>query len=66
VQAARDGEGSITGSVIGGGNLDAATSHLLSAFVSKQYPNPHDIRADVGPLAAAEAGLEKGADALVA
>jgi uncharacterized protein DUF3313 len=67
VQAARDGEGSMTGSVIYAVEIfDAATSRLLGAFVSKQYPNPYDIKASVGPLAAAEAGIDKGADALVA
>ncbi len=67
VQAARDGEGAMTGSVIYAVEiLDAATSRLLSAFVSKQYPNAYNIKASVGTLAAAEAGLDKGADALVA
>ena len=65
VQAARDGEGSMTGSVIYAVEVfDAANSRLLTAFVSKQYPNPYNIKASVGPLAAAEAGLEKGAEAL--
>jgi hypothetical protein len=67
VQAARDGEGTMTGSVIYTVEMfDAATSRLLGAFVSKQYPNAYNIKASVGPLAAAEAGLDKGADALVA
>jgi hypothetical protein len=67
VQAARDGEGSMTGSVIYAVEIfDAATSRLLSAFVSKQYPSPTNIKATVGPLAAAEAGIDKGADALIA
>ena len=67
VQAARDGEGTMTGSVIYTVEIfDAATSRLLGAFVSKQYPNAYNIKASVGPLAAAEAGLDKGADALVA
>jgi hypothetical protein len=29
-------------------------------------PSPYDIKASVGPLAAAEAGIDKGADALMA
>jgi hypothetical protein len=67
VQAARDGEGTMTGSVIYAVEIfDAATSNLLSAFVSKQYPSPLNIKASVGPLTAAEAGLDKGADALLA
>jgi CRP-like cAMP-binding protein len=67
VQAARDGEGSMTGSVIYAVEIfDAATSRLLGAFVSKQYPSPLNVKASVGSLAAAEAGLDKGADTLVA
>ena len=67
VQAVRDGEGSMTGSVIYAVEIfDAATSRLLSAFVTKQYPNPYNIKASVEPLAAAEAGIDKGADTLIA
>jgi hypothetical protein len=67
VQAARDGEGSLTGSVIYAVEIfDATTSRLLGAFVSKQYPNPYNIKASVGALAAAEAGIDKGADSLMA
>jgi hypothetical protein len=67
VQTARDGEGSMTGSVIYAVEIfDASTSRLLSAFVSKQYPKPYDIKASVGRLAAAEEGIDKGADALLA
>lgn len=67
VQAARDGEGTMTGSVIYGVEIfDAATSRLLSAYVTKQYPGAYDIKASVGALAAANAGLDKGADALMA
>jgi hypothetical protein len=67
VQAARDGEGSMTGSVVYAVEIfDAATSRLLNAFVAKQYPNPYDIKASVEPLAAAQVGIDKGADALIA
>jgi hypothetical protein len=67
VQAARDGEGTLTGSVIYGVEIfDAQTSRLLSAYVTKQYPGAYDIKATAGSLAAATAGLDKGADALVA
>ena len=67
VQTARDGEGSLTGSVIYAVEIfDAATSRLLGAFVTKQYPSPYNIKASVGPLAAAEDGIDKGADALIA
>jgi Protein of unknown function (DUF3313) len=66
VQTARDGEGSMTGSVIYVVEIfDAPSGRLLSAFVSKQYPTPYDIPASVGALAAAQAGIDKGADALV-
>jgi uncharacterized protein DUF3313 len=67
VQTARDGEGSMSGSVIYAVEIfDAASSRLLGAFVSKQYPSPYDIKASVGALAAAEAGIDKGANALMA
>ena len=67
VQTARDGEGSLTGSVIYAVEIfDAANSRLLSAFVTKQYPNPYDVKASVGRLTAAEAGIDKGAEALMA
>jgi hypothetical protein len=67
VQAARDGEGTLTGSVIYGVEIfDGQTSRLLSAYVTKQYPGAYDIKATAGSLAAATAGLDKGADALLA
>ena len=67
VQAARDGEGTMTGSVIYGVEIfDAPTARLLSAYVTKQYPAAYDIKATAGALAAATAGLDKGADALMA
>jgi hypothetical protein len=67
VQAARDGEGTMTGSVIYAVEMfDSATARLLGAYVSKQYPNAYDIKASVGDLAAATAGIDKGADALLA
>lgn len=66
VQAARDGEGSMTGSVIYAVEIfDAANARLLGAFVTKQFPSPYDIKASVRPLAAAEAGIDKGADTLL-
>ncbi|MDN4984394.1 DUF3313 domain-containing protein [Bradyrhizobium arachidis] len=67
VQAARGGEGMLTGSVIYGVEIfDASTARLLSAYVTKQYPGAYDIEASVGALAAAYAGVDKGADALMA
>ncbi len=67
VQAVRGGEGTLTGSVIYAAEIyDASTNRLLSAFVTKQYPNPLNIGASMGSLAAAKVGIEKGGDALVA
>jgi hypothetical protein len=67
VQEVRDGEGSLTGSVVYAVEIfDAASSRLLGAFVSKQYPSPYNIKASVAPLAAAEAGIDKGAESLLA
>ncbi|MGX4774403.1 DUF3313 domain-containing protein [Bradyrhizobium guangdongense] len=67
VQAARDGEGMLTGSVIYSVEIfDASTTRLLSAYVTRQYPGAYDIKASVGALAAANAGIDKGADALMA
>jgi hypothetical protein len=67
VQTMRDGEGSMTGSVIYTVEIfDATNSRLLGAFVSKQFPTPYDIKASIGALAAAQAGIDKGAEALLA
>ena len=67
VQAARDGEGMMTGSVIYGVEIfDAPSSRLIGAYVTKQYPNAYDIKASVGALTAATAGIDKGADAFLA
>lgn len=67
VQAVRDGEGALGGSVIYAVEIyDAPTNRLLSAFITKQYPGPLNIAASIGSLAAAKTGIEKGADALVA
>lgn len=67
VQSVRGGEGMMTGSVIYAVEIhDASTGRLLSAFISKQYPNALNIGASIGSLAAAKAGIEKGAEALVA
>ena len=67
VQAARDREGTMTGSVIFAVEMfDSATSRLLGAYVSRQYPGAYDIKASVGDIAAATAGIDKGADAFIA
>ena len=55
------------GSVIYGVEIfDAPSSRLLGAYVTKQYPNAYDIRASIGALDAATAGIDRGADAFVA
>lgn len=65
VQAVRGREGAFTGSVIYAVEIyDATDDRLLGAFVSKQYPNPYNLAAGMGSLAAAKAGIRKGADAL--
>lgn len=67
VQAARGGEGLFTGSVIYAVEIyDSSTNRLLTAFVTKQYPGALNIGATLGSLAAAKAGIDKGADALLA
>jgi hypothetical protein len=67
VQTLRGGEGTLTGAVIYAVEIyDAPSNRLLRAYVSKQYPSPLNIMASMGSLAAARAGIEKGADALVA
>ncbi|QPF86230.1 DUF3313 domain-containing protein [Bradyrhizobium genosp. L] len=67
VQAARGGEGMMTGSVIYAVEIfDAPSSRLLSAYVSKQFPDAYDIKASIGSLSASFAGIDKGAESLVA
>lgn len=66
VQAARGGEGMLTGSVSYVVEIfDTATSKVLSAYITKQYPGPYNLGATMGSLSAAEVGIEKGADALM-
>lgn len=67
VQTARDREGSLTGSVIYSVEIyQAADDRLLNAYITKQFPSPWNLGASMGSLAASKAGIEKGADALVA
>ncbi|HXP96025.1 MAG TPA: DUF3313 domain-containing protein [Telmatospirillum sp.] len=67
VQAVRGGEGMVSGSVIYAVEIfDAPTNRLLNAYITKQYPGAMNIGASMGSLAAAETGIEKGADTLVA
>lgn len=65
VQAVRGHEGMFSGSVFFVVEIyDATTDELLDASVVKQYPGAYNIGATVGSLAAAQTGIEKGADAL--
>ena len=65
VQAVRGHEGMFSGSVLFVVEIyDATTDELLDASVVKQYPGAYNIGATVGSLAAAQTGIEKGADAL--
>lgn len=67
VQAVRGREGMFTGSVIYTVEIyDAGDDRLLGAFVTKQYPNAYNLKAGIGSLSAAEAGIRKGADVLMA
>ena len=43
---------------------DALSRQLLSAYITKQYPNAMNVGASVGALKAARVGIDKGADAL--
>jgi hypothetical protein len=67
VQAIRGKEGAFSGYVIYSVEIyDASTNRLLDAYVTKQYPNAMNFGASFGSLSAAETGIDKGADALVA
>jgi hypothetical protein len=66
VQAVRDKEGSMTGSVAYAVEIyDAMSNSLLSAYVAKQFPNAMNIGASFGALKASQVAIDKGADALV-
>ncbi|HET6554210.1 MAG TPA: DUF3313 domain-containing protein [Dyella sp.] len=45
---------------------DSSTQHLLRSFISYEYPSAEDVRASVGKLNSAKAGIKKGAEALPA
>ncbi|WP_122220820.1 DUF3313 domain-containing protein [Pseudomonas syringae group genomosp. 3] len=66
VQAARDREGTFTGSVSYAVEIyDASTSQLLTSYVTRQYPKVYDISSTFGRLSAAQAGISRGAEELV-
>lgn len=67
VQTARGREGAFTGSIMFAVEIyDASTNQLLNAYVSKQYPNPYNVKASFGALSASKVGIDKGADVLLA
>ncbi|NKN36481.1 DUF3313 domain-containing protein [Agrobacterium sp. a22-2] len=67
VQAVRQKEGALTGSVSYAVEIyDAASNRLLKAYVAKQYPNAMNVGASLKPLDAAKVGIRKAADDFVA
>ncbi|MGY5812088.1 DUF3313 domain-containing protein [Rhizobium sp. LEGMi198b] len=67
VQATRDKEGSMTGSVSYAVEIyDAPSNRLLSAFVAKQFPGAMNVGASFGALKASKVAIDKGAEALLA
>jgi len=67
VQAARGKEGAMTGSVSFAVEIyDSSTNALLAAYVAKQYPNAWNLKAGIGAMSASLAGVQNGADQLVA
>lgn len=65
VQAIRGKEGLMNGSVIYSVEIyDTLSRQLLSAYITKQYPNAMNVGASFGALKAARVGIDKGADAL--
>lgn len=67
VQNARDREALIGGSIIYAVEIyDTTDRKLLKAFITKQYPKPWNIGASIGALSASKAGIDKGAQALLA
>jgi len=67
VQAVRDEEGLLTGSVSYAVEIyDASTNRLLNAYVAKQFPNAWNIKATLGRMDASKVGIEKAATDLVA
>ncbi|OBZ92699.1 hypothetical protein ADU59_25280 [Pararhizobium polonicum] len=66
-QAVRGREGTMAGSVNYAVEIyDAPSNRLLSAYVTKQYPNAMNAGATFSPLKGSKVGIDKGADALLA
>jgi hypothetical protein len=67
VQSAVGGRGAFTGQAIYAVEIyDARTNRLLEAYVTERYPRPYNVKATFGALTAAQVGIKKGADALLA
>lgn len=67
VQSAVGGRGAFTGQALYAVEIyDAKTNRLLEAYVTERYPRPYNVKATFGALTAAEVGIKKGADALLA
>jgi hypothetical protein len=65
VQAIRGQDGLLTGWVMYAAEIrDGGTGKLLEALESKQYPNAFNIPATFGSLAAAQTGIDTGAETL--
>lgn len=65
VQSIRGKEGTFTGNISYAVEIfDASTNALLTAYVTKQYPNALNISASLGLLDASKTGIEKGVDEL--
>jgi hypothetical protein len=66
-QAVRGREGTMAGSVNYAVEIyDAASNRLLSAYVTKQYPNAMNAGATFSVLKGSKVGIDKGVDALLA
>jgi hypothetical protein len=67
VQSIRGKEGAMSGSVMYAVEVyDASSGKLLEAYVSKQYPNAMNVKANIGALSASKVGIQRGAQDLVA
>ncbi|MFK0161199.1 DUF3313 domain-containing protein [Rhizobium sp. NPDC090279] len=66
IQAARDKQGSMTGSVSYAVEVyDASAGRLLLSYVAKQYPSALNVGASFGALQASRIAIDKGADDLL-
>lgn len=67
IRSAADKKSRLMGSVTYAVEIyDSTSNRLLRAFISQQYPAAEDIPASIGTLSAAEIGVRKGAQRLLA